>query len=278
MKIAVISDLHIDHNPLDWSLFDTIQEQTNTIVVAGDISNDVDQTCRWLVNLRERFEKVIWIAGNHDFYNTGFHKTKIIPNIEYSNKWPTPYTVAEIYDHYSRWSTEHDIMFLSRNSVQIDDVLFAGVTGWHDFQAGEPFAQKEQIDHWYRYLNDSRYVKWDKFAVDHNHVITAANLDTEFLKNTVSNNTSVSKMVIISHHLPKREFAVAKPHDFIWTKLNGSFVNTAFEQISSENLKYWIYGHTHFRSMKTLGPTTFVCNPRGYLHENPQWEPILLEI
>lgn len=276
MKFAVISDLHIDINPWDWSILSQTQQETDTVIVAGDISNDTDQTCRWIGQLRERFQNVIWIAGNHDFYNIGFHKTKLAPSTEYRNKWPTPYTVAEIYDHYSRWSNDHGIHFLSRNTVIFNDVVFAGATGWHDFRAGEPFTQEQQIDHWYRYLNDSRHVKWNQGPVDHKYVLEAAAEDTKFLHDIVANNHN--KIVIITHHLPRREFAVAKPHDMVWTKLNGSFVNTAFESVRNNNIRYWIYGHTHFRSMKLIDETTFVCNPRGYPHENQHWEPIILEI
>lgn len=276
MKIAVISDLHIDANPWNWNLLDQIIEQTDTIVVAGDISNDVDQTCRWIVDLKKLFDHVIWVAGNHDFYNLGFHKTKMVPSIEWREKWPTPCTVPEIYDHYARWSREYGIHFLNRSSIDINGVKFAGVTGWHDFRAGSPFTQEDQIHHWYRYLNDSRHVKWDNTAVNHTSVLTAAELDSMYIQ-TIAEQTDVP-LVVISHHLPRQEFAVDKPHDMIWTKLNGSFVNTLFENISNSNLKYWIYGHTHFRSLKQIGETTYVCNPRGYPNENSRWEPIIIDL
>ena len=83
MKFALISDVHVDITAWDPDRLSKAAPNCNTIVVAGDISNDIWITCKWIANLKSSFANVIWVSGNHDFYNTGFHRTRIFnPDIE----------------------------------------------------------------------------------------------------------------------------------------------------------------------------------------------------
>jgi len=276
MKFAVISDVHVDINAWDWRCFDEIDGDVNTVIMAGDISNDVWEASRWLVELRKRFENVIWVAGNHDFYNIGFNQTRAIPDREWAEKWPNPMTMEQMIDHYERWSTEHGIHYLHRNSVDVNGVTFIGATGWHDFVAGEPYTEESQITVWYKILND-RMINWTGDRVpNHLNPYDAGKEDVIALQQMVDRSTG--PVVVITHHIPDRSLLWQKPHDAIWTTLHGSFANTAMEKIQDPKIKLWIYGHTHQRGMKTIGETTFICNAKGYPHENPNWSPIVIEI
>lgn len=277
MKFALISDLHIDISQWQWSCLEQLDQDIDTVVVAGDISNDTWTNCHWLVQLRSRFNTVIWVAGNHDFYNLGFHKTRLTPSKEWQEKWPDPYLVDDIYDHYDRWSTANDIHFLHGSNFVHNGVNFVGATGWHDFVAGEPFTHELQIDVWNRYLNDSHHINWQRVArQDYQQPLGAARHDAHVIGELVKNSTV--PCVIITHHLPHRSLSWLKPHDKIWTALHGSFVNTLLEDITDDHIRYWLYGHTHRRDMRNIGNITFVANPKGYPDENPSWAPIVLEI
>ena len=276
MKFAVISDIHQDINPWDWNMLSTIPSDISTIVVAGDIDNDVWNTCTWLVQLKQQFETVIWTPGNHDFYNIGFHRTRAVPSRDWAMKWKSPFTVAEIYDHYSRWSIEHGIHFLHRSSVLHNGVTFVGATGWHDYIAGEPYSTDVQISSWKRIIGDSRHIVWERNKIDHMLPLHAAAGDAAAIKQMISQSSG--PVVVVTHHLPHRRLTWQKPYDPVWTSLHGSFVNTMFEEINDEKIKYWIYGHTHQRNMTNIGDVCYVCNARGYPDENQNWLPIVLEV
>jgi predicted phosphodiesterase len=273
MKIVVISDVHIDNNPWDWNCLQMTDNDVDAIVVAGDISNNVRITSNWIMELRKRFTNVFWVAGNHDFYNSGFHQTRVVDVFE--KQWPYPSNVDEIYKHYYCWSVAHDIHFLHRSSYVLNGITFVGATGWHDFVAGQPFSKFEQIQSWIDYLNDSKHTKWLTMN-DYDSVMKAAIEDADAIRDIVKETDG--PMVVVSHHLPRRNFAKSQPHDIIWTKLNGSFVNTLMEDIVSPNIKYWIYGHTHFRGIDNIDDIDYVCNARGYRRENPNWKPIILDV
>ena len=276
-KIAVISDVHIDLNVWKWECLASARLQTDVLCVAGDISNDIWETCHWLVKAKEMFPTVIWVAGNHDFYNIGFHQTRL-RDPEHVKTWPYPSFVKEIVEHYRRWCNEYGIIFLHRSAVDIGGITFIGATGWHDYVAGEPYSTDDQIAAWYKMLGDTQ-VRWHErqLAPDHTAPVIAGHQDYLFLKNKVEQSSG--PVVVITHHIPHRKYAHQKPDNLVWTLLHGSFVNTMLESVSNQNIRYWIFGHTHHQVLDNHNEyTTYVCNPKGYPGENPQWKPIILDL
>lgn len=65
--LLAVSDLHVDH-PENRELVERLRPQSDAdwLIVGGDVAErpvDVERTLR---TLRERFEKVIWVPGNHE--------------------------------------------------------------------------------------------------------------------------------------------------------------------------------------------------------------------
>ena len=276
MKFTLISDVHVDINPWDWRLLDNC-DPSIPMVVAGDIDNDVRATCRWILQLRQRFPRVIWVAGNHDFYNLGFHQTRLVGDPAFEALWPSPKTVPEIVDHYRRWSQAHDIHFLHRSSVTMDGVEFVGTTGWHDFVAGEPISFEDQIQAWNRGIRDSRVIDWAVSfpEVPWQRMMHEARLEADALSHMVMNNDLPK--VVVTHHIPQRSFVMKKP-DPGWNALNGSFCNTLLETVQDPSIRVWCFGHTHMTWDHDLGGVRYVCNPRGYPNEVPNWQPREIEV
>lgn len=276
MKFVLVSDVHVDMNRWDWSCLENLSSDVNTLVVAGDISNDIWEASRWLIHAKQRFANVVWVAGNHDFYNIGLHQTRLY-DPEFDAKWPYPDDVPSILVHYRRWSDANGIHFLHRSKVEIDGVTFVGATGWHDYRGGEPYSTDDQIKVWYDILND-RMIKWQKGLIkpDHLKPFDAGVKDWEYIRDCVSSVEGPT--VVVTHHVPHRRLLWQKPHDRVWTMLHGSFANTRMESIVDPKIRYWIYGHTHQRNMVDIGDTTYVCNARGYHGENKNWEPVVLEV
>jgi predicted phosphodiesterase len=270
MYFTLISDIHIDINPWDWSLLQHC-DVTAPMVVAGDISNDVWATCAWIKQLRDRFHKVIWVMGNHDAYNLGFHKTRlVVPG------WHMPRSVSEIYDHYARWSDTHDIHFLNRSKVVIDHVEFLGITGWHTFDAWPQIQEEYQVTAWQDHMMDARHIRWGSDPDGAwMQVKQAACADAAWLQHEITLNHSPK--VIISHHVPHARF-LKWTADPVWNMLNGSFLNSQLTSCVTPDVKVWCYGHTHFRNDALVSDVRYVNNARGYPHENGSWQPVEIEV
>jgi len=274
MRFTLISDIHVDIHDWDWSVLQHC-DPTIPIVVAGDISNDVMEASRWIADLRTRFDKVVWVAGYHDMYNLGFHQTRLY-NREFSAKWPYPRTVEEIYDHYVRWSVEHNIHFLHRSSVVIDGVEFLGATGWHNFDGHPGMPFEVQVEAWQDSINDSRYIRWSKDpGMDWRPVLTAALDDAAYIREAVK-ATNLPK-VVITHHIPHRNF-VKVTHNITWNKLNGSYLHSELESCVDPSVKVWCFGHTHFRFDNDQLGVRYINNARGYPRENANWFPVEVEV
>lgn len=274
MKFILISDVHIDINRWDPTCFIKSSPDCNTIVVAGDISNDIWTTSKWIVGLKNAWKNVLWVPGNHDYYNVKFAQRQEV-DMSLNNRYPFPKFQPEIKNHYKKWSEDNGVIYLDHNNVVIDGVNFIGATGWHDFVAGEPYSKGQQIDAWYNKSAD-RVINWRDQQKDWIVVEQAAIDDASFIRNSVDNSTH--PCVVVTHHLPHRELSFSRPYDQTWTKLHGMFVNTNFEDIVNPSIKYWCYGHTHFRSMREINGITYVCNPVGYPGENSKWSEVELEV
>lgn len=273
MKFTLISDVHKDSNPWDWSVLQHC-DPTIPMVVVGDISNNVFETSAWIKHLRSMFSTVIWVAGNHDFYNLGFHQTRVY-NAAWEAQWPYPRNVAQIYDHYARWSAAHDVHFLHRSSVVLEGVEFVGVTGWHNFDAAPYLHFEDQVQAWENHMMDGRFVNWGAAITPWKAVLEAALDDAAYVKEAVVAN--VLPKVIISHHVPHRNF-VKVTTDPTWNLLNGSFLNSELETCVDPSVKVWCYGHTHFRNDVDLQNVRYVNNARGYSNENPHWTPVEIDV
>lgn len=272
MKFWLLSDIHLDCNPWQWSHVAEIN-RSYPVVVAGDIANDIKVVCTWISQLRKMFDNVIWVAGNHCMYNQGFFKTRLYDS-QWETQWPYPTNTHEIYDHYARWSAAHDIHFLNRSHVQVGGVEFIGATGWHNFDGSQYLTQNSQIDAWERYMSDSKWIDW---AHDDQSqaVMQAARQDADYLLHRVKVNQLPK--VVITHHVPHRQF-IKITTDPVWNMLNGSFVNSWLEAVQDPSICVWCYGHTHFRGDVDVQGIRYINNARGYMHENPSWEPILVDV
>lgn len=269
VEFALISDVHIDRVYLDPAEIAENANGCKIVAVCGDISDNFTMTMDWIRALKNEFDEVIWLPGNHDFY-LEFAGTS-------AGRYPC--LVSEIQEYYKNISEMYGITYLNRNSITIDDITFIGATGWHDFIAGEPYSTEQQINMWWR-IDEPHVTKWSYGAVTEKSVsslvLEEASKDFEYIKSSVEESTG--SIVVLTHHIPHRYLTTHRPENIVWTKLNGMFVNTMFETITDGKIKYWCYGHTHYRNMKTIGNIDYICNPKGYKGENPSWFPVIINV
>jgi len=266
MKFTLISDVHIDLNPWDWNLLKDC-DPLIPMVVAGDISNDIRTTTSWLETLKTKFENIVWVSGNHDSYKP------MLPS--------SPKTVQQINNYYAGWSRNNGVCYLDKSSVVVAGIRFVGCTGWHDFVAGFPATQEYQMKLWRDHTNDSKKILWSTTESQKSYEENALLVIQEAIDSANAVNDLVKSgdipTVVVTHHLPNRKFCVYKP-DPDWNALNGVFVNTLFENIENENIKVWCFGHTHSGWDVDLNGIRYICNPRGYRHEEKSWSPIVVEL
>jgi Icc-related predicted phosphoesterase len=279
MKITVVSDLHMEFSPITL----TNSQEADVLILSGDIlmseilhdypadsTEQIYNTSRQLKAWRFReflkecsdeFKHVIYVAGNHEFYQGKFHA-----GLEY------------LKDECSRYPNVH---FLENASVTIDDIIFIGATLWTDAHKGDPLTMYQLPF----MMNDYALIKNDHKGYRKLHMVDTIDrhhTSMDYIEMMVENAPSDKKIVIATHHSPSYLSIVDKYADQY--EMNGGYHSDLSKFIlDNPNIALWVHGHTHEVLDYKLGETRIVCNPRGYegdsYHENTGWNPnILLEV
>ena len=130
MKLHILSDLH-----LEFGDFVLPQTDADVIVLAGDIGIGADGI-QWAAKQGDK--PVIYIAGNHEYYNREYIKT---------------------LDGMRRAAKDRGVHFLENNELVLGGVRFLGCTLWTDFAVYPPMSAKMAMDHARQQLNDFRLIE-----------------------------------------------------------------------------------------------------------------------
>lgn len=114
MNLQIASDLHLDQlKNKDYKKF--IYPVADVLILAGDICHieNLYSYSDFFSYLNENFSYIIYVPGNHEFYNKRHLK------IEESEQ-----SINDFLKNYSNF------IYLNNNSVLINDVLFTGSCLW----------------------------------------------------------------------------------------------------------------------------------------------------
>lgn len=283
MKIKVVSDLHLEFSDFDI----TNDECADMLILGGDIliAEDLhdhpeivnteeqitiakgtglgrrqDSARRYrdfLQRCSSRFAHVIYIAGNHEFYN---------------GKWNAG--LDYLREEIAKYSNVH---FLECGTVVIDDVTFVGGTLWTDMNRSDPMtmAMVQQM------MNDFRIIRHDGEGyrrITPSDIVARHKQTLDYFKTEVEKDPS-KKYVVVGHHSP----SYLSVHDRYKNEkhINGAYHSDLSEFILDHpQVKLWTHGHTHYAFDYMLGSTRIVCNPRGYqtssYSEDTGWNPNMI--
>jgi len=286
MKIKLVSDLHLEFSDINIQN----NEDCDVLILGGDIciaqdlhdhpepNNTADQAAiaagtglgrRQAAAQRYRdffkrcsfqFPHVIYIMGNHEFYNGKFYA-----GIDYMREELAKYP---------------NIYMLEQDTKVIDDVTFVGGTLWTDMNKGDPLTM-HAIE---GMMNDFRIIKNDKrnYAPMSARDVAGRHARTLQYFRSVLAEQHDRKFVVVGHHSPS--FQSMHPMYQAQTLMNGGYHSDLSEFIMDHpQIKLWTHGHTHHPFDYVIGETRIVCNPRGYENdgysEQTGWNPnIALEV
>lgn len=270
MKIQIASDLHLeflDSKPLTDEKFRELVEPvpgTDVLILAGDIGyverNSTKQFLAWCCQI---WPHVIWVLGNHEYYNKRPYDTwKYSPDhvLNMSEKE----TLAESY-----MLTHANLYVLANTHVTIpgfEQFRFVGTTLWTDI----PDDKRASLSY---YMGDFVYIQ---SAVHPPNPFTAdewidLHYDScEFLREQFHEaETHTQKTIVITHHLPTYTLILPKYKD---SSHNCGFAANCDELLQDPSVALWVCGHSHgqqdLQVQKKDGTTTrVVLNARGYKGE-----------
>lgn len=263
MKLRILSDLHIEFHPFEIPRMDDDDE--TVLILAGDIGviHRAAELASFLRRAAARFRAVVYVLGNHEFYR---------------GIWP------DAMQALRGWDLPDNIHILERQCVQIDDVVFVGVTLWTDFD-GADLSVMQAAD---QLLNDFHYIRVNEGSdaeadrLKPEHLLEDHKISKAWLTTTLGALRAQGKRaVVITHHGVSRLSIHDSYRDH---PLNGAFVSDCADVLECAGPELVIHGHVHnsfdYRVANEFGSTRVVVNPRGYTRddttqENPLFDPLL---
>jgi Icc-related predicted phosphoesterase len=252
--IMIAQDLH-DHHAADFDPY-----SNNAL---ADLSRKMQKVARFRDFLKRcsfQFPHVIYIMGNHEFYNGKFYAS-----------------IDHMRDEIAKYP---NIYMLEQDTKIIDNVVFVGGTLWTDLNKGDPMTM-HAIE---GMMNDFRIIRNDKreFArMSARDVATRHARTLSYFRLMLSEHKD-KKCVVVGHHSPSFQ-SVHEDYKSQYL-MNGGYHSDLSEFILDHpQVKLWTHGHTHYPFDYVIGETRIVCNPRGYENEgyseDTGWNPnIVLEV
>lgn len=267
MKIRVYSDVHQEvkthFNIPQFHIAKMDNEHQQVLVLAGDYISlrDLkhDDFVQDIRSLSERFMHVIYVFGNHEYYNGkigGDYDKKNIDSIQ---------------------GIAHNISVLSRHtpSVVIEEFKFVGATLWTDFDGKEThFFDVKNTSNDFKYIKSahSGFSKYKPKNWLYEHIS-----DIQWIKKEVDNSKDMP-VIVVTHHSPysKAVDPVDDPQN-IYSKFYTSDQDGFIK--ANPNIKMWIHGHIHHPFDYRLGQTRIFSNPMDYsIYEDKNPKRSLIEL
>jgi predicted phosphodiesterase len=236
----IVSDLHLEFRQGTenqyWRDFPNHDSKNRVCLCAGDVTSfGLPDTIiyKHFQALIERFEKVIYVPGNHEYYGS------------------SPQEVSSRLGGMAAYFGPALTVLRTGEPYTYDGQRFIGDTMW--------FPDRPEVHIYRRQINDSFQIK-DLFP----WCFTESSLFLNYLRANMQADD-----IIITHHVPND---IDTSPRWKGNTTEAYFLNKNCERMLQDPNtvmpKAWIYGHTHDKHDYMIGSTHFICNPIGYGGEN----------
>lgn len=252
-KIYYMSDLHLEGTDNIQKFVDTLPNGY-MLILAGDIVSNVgtvglNQQIAKLKDLQHKFQHVIYVAGNHDYYGLEYVEgQKLLKQLMAERG--IVMLENEVYEVYDK------------NKFNAKTLKFYCTTLWTNFWGMHPELHTMLIDG----LTDFRMISHEgengaPGPIYPYHMVEKYDEAVKFLKDglTLKDHEDWVTKIAVTHFPPSR---MSIDPMFRGDKFNCYFANDIDDVVQMADV--WIHGHTHCSHDYKCGPTPVLCNPKGW--------------
>ncbi len=240
IKIQYCSDLHLEFDDnRQYLINNPIEAKGEILILAGDVAYLQKRYFkdRFFDDISAKFERVYWIPGNHEYYNS-----------------------ADITARGLCFEQEirNNVILLNNKVIHHKNVRMIFTTLWSHIHE----KNAKLVTEW---ITDFKVIKYKNETLTPSgfNEIHAECLD--FLLNELEKPFE-GKTIVVTHHLPSK---ACVSQQFVNSPTNDAFCVDLSALINNSNIDYWIYGHSHDNiSGIKVGRTEIVCNQLGYVKYN----------
>lgn len=245
MFLRCFSDLHLEFSPFTIPPLDT--DNDTVCILAGDIvdGHNYDMCIEFLKPLAQRFHHIVYVFGNHEFYNKVLEDAK-----------------EEFEELLLKANLAHKVTILEREVINFNKCAIIGATLWADFDRGNPVTMHACLHG----LDDYRKIETVKDGSPRKIVPTDLlvihNETRQFLRQTIENYKAInSKVIVVVHH---GVTSLSQNPIYRGDILVPAFISNMADDILDTQPNMIIHGHIHYHHDYMVGDTRVFCNPRGY--------------
>lgn len=236
MKVWATSDLHIDF-PENWHWFNNLSSwdyQDDLLILAGDITHDLQSMQKLLRSLRGKFSEVFFVPGNHDL-------------------WLWKGDAENSFDKFEKVMALTKEEGIQTSPYTSSDLAIVPLLAWYDFSFGLPSENLKQK--W----NDFRNCRWPHSLPEVNQF---------FLDQNVPHlNIRRPTVISFSHFLPFVELIPSRVPEYVKQMLPVFGSHQLGEQVQKLKPTIHMYGHSHLNRQVLKSKTRYVNNAFGYPKE-----------
>ena len=272
MRVATVSDLHLDHaanRELMPALAAEVHRRgADLVVIAGDVSHRDAWIERAIRSFQVVAPRVAYVPGNHDV-------------------WQSPEALERGADTWKRYrddlrtmSTELGAAYLPAEPLRVGKVAFVGTCGWYDYgflldEHRELMnAERRRSKRWERFQwSDAHFVAFRSEGgepMDDAAVLDVMLAQLEAQLEALERDNDIEQVFVATHHLPFEEL-VLRSGTLPWEFFNAFMGSPRLGEVIVRHRKVRsvVYGHTHRGRRVDIEGRTVMGTPLGYPRERP---------
>lgn len=238
----VVSDLHLSSHKKPKKQVEMLPRDVDGIIVAGDVSTVSKYVLPYLKLLCDNFKHVIYVSGNHDYYD-------ISP--------------AELLDIKASCKLSN-LSWLENETVTVGTTKLCGTTLWHPKTKNTELLGRS-TDGALPQFSDARHIKEYEGFPYRAHQAAMAFLTAE----------ATDGAIVVTHHAPS--FSSVEVN-YLGNPFTDFYVAPAAQVLLEERRLLWIHGHTHCVNDYRLGSSRVLTNVLGYPWENRRPKIMIVEV
>lgn len=229
----IASDLHIEYrNDNVPDPLTLITPSADILILAGDIGSfyKFKQLKEFLTKLCFRFKIVMYVPGNHEYYNIHGYKYKKIDDL--------------FQDFLLIEQSIDNLYVLNRSSVRINDVCIVGCTLW-----SKPLVEIPKFMIKFHGMNNIKYEQ--KY-----------NRDLEYIQKMIKYCSKKNlKLLVVTHYCPTYSIVTERRKTDRYISLYTSHLD---HLLNKTMVHTWVCGHIHINfDLVTDKGTHLVGNQKG---------------
>lgn len=239
MRVYAISDVHVDYEEnLNWVLGLSRHEyQTDILILAGDVTDDITLLDRVFHSLNEKFSKVLFVPGNHELW---------VQNDEHGCS-------LQKFEAIERLCAEHD---MAMGLFERSGVSFVPLLSWYDFSFGQADRHLRRAWRDFRACNWPAHLDSDAAVTDYFHDKNKPLLATRN-KVVISYSHFVPRIDVMSERIPE---AKRRVYPVLGSEKLGL-------QVSQLKPDIHVYGHSHVNQSIKIDNVQYINNAFAYPRE-----------